>query len=414
MYARPPELVSFANLRYKENKKIVIEKIQILVKKGIYPQNYEHKNMIEQVIPNFKIYGDFISAKPFGNGHISDIFLVSFNQAGLITEYIFRKINKYVFKNPEIVVANTVNVINHITKKLKEAGDKDISNHVMKLVETKNSRYYYVDEQDNYWCSVLFIKGAYTVEYVETREQAYQVAKAFGRFQKYLIDADINKYKDSIPNFHNLESRLIAFNIAVNKNPVGRVDKVSKEIELVNFYRSLSKKITSLIRKSELPIRITHNDAKTNNVMLNKETNQGQCVIDLDTVMPGTVLYDFGDLVRTSTSPVQEDEKDVSKVKMRLNIFEALVKGYLKELVEVLTEVEISNLVYGTKVIVYEQAVRFLTDYLMNNVYYKTNYSEHNLIRTRTQLALLESIDSQTDEMESIVKKYSEVNFRDT
>lgn len=364
-------------------------------------------NTIEQIISNYKISGDFIEAKPFGNGHINETFLVSFNQAGFKTEYILRKINKYVFKNPEIVVANSVNVINHITKKMRKAGVSDTSNQVMELIETKNSKYYFIDEHDEYWCAVVFIKDAYTVEYVETSEQAYQAAKAFGRFQKFLIDADVNEYKDSIPNFHNLESRLTAFDIAVQDNPVGRVGEASKEMKLVNLYRYLSEKITSLINKNELPIRITHNDTKINNVMLSKETNEGKCVIDLDTVMPGTVLYDFGDMVRTSTSPVEEDEKDASKVTMRLDIFEALAKGYLEELAEVLTQVEISNLIYGAKVIVYEQAIRFLTDYVMNDVYYAVSYPEHNLVRTRTQLALLESIENQTDEMDEIIEKYS-------
>ena len=186
---------------------------------------------------------------------------------------------------------------------------------------------------------------------------------------------------------------------------VGRAKDASKEIKVANSFRFLSEKITSLINNKELPIRITHNDTKINNVMLNKETNEGQCVIDLDTVMPGTVLYDFGDMVRTSTSPVEEDENDITKVTMRLDIFEALAKGYLEELAEVLTELEISNLIYGAKVIVYEQAIRFLTDYLMNDAYYSTSYPEHNLIRTRTQLALLQSIDNQTEEMERIVEK---------
>ena len=362
--------------------------------------------MIEKIISNFRIYGDFIDAKPFGNGHINDTFLVSFNQAGLVTEYILRKINKYVFKNPEIVVSNTVNAINYISKKLKEAGDKEISNHVMKLVETKDLKYFYIDEQDDYWCSVLFIKGAYTVEYVETAEQAYNAAKAFGHFQRLLIDADISKYKVSIPNYHNLKSRLTAFDNAINEDSVERVDTVEKEIKTINSYRSLSDKITKLIANGKLPIRITHNDTKINNVMLNNKTHIGECVIDLDTVMAGTVLYDFGDMVRTSTSPVEEDEKDISKVTMRINIFEALANGYLEELEEVLTEVEISNLVYGAKVIVYEQAIRFLTDYIMGDVYYSTSYQEHNLVRTRTQLALLESIEKQTVEMERIIRKY--------
>ena len=368
------------------------------------------ENMVEQIISKFKFSGDFIEAKLFGNGHINETFLASFNHGGLETEYILRKINKYVFKNPEIVVANTVNVINHITKKLKEAGESNTSKYVMELIETTDSKYYYIDDNEDYWCAVVFIKDAYTVEYVETSEQAYQAAKAFGRFQKYLIDADINEYKDSIPNFHNLESRLIAFDVAVKDNVVGRLEKVTEETELANSYRYLSEKITNLIKNNELPVRITHNDTKINNVMLNKETHEGECVIDLDTVMPGTVLSDFGDMVRTSTSPVEEDEKDSLKVTMRLDIFEPLAKGYLEELAEVLTELEISNLIYGAKVIVYEQAIRFLTDYIMNDVYYSVSYHDHNLIRTRTQFALLKSIDNQTEEMEKIVEKYSGIN----
>jgi len=361
---------------------------------------------IENIISHFKIYDDFVEADPFGNGHINETFLVSCKQAGLRKEYILRKINKYVFKNPEIVVANTVKAINHITKKLKESGAKDISKYVMQLIQTTDSKYYYIDDNNDYWCAVVFIKDAYTVEYVETSEQAYQAAKAFGRFQKYLIDADINEYNDSIPNFHNLENRLIAFDVALKDNVIGRVEKVTEEIELLNSYRYLAEKLTSLIKNNELPIRITHNDTKINNVMLNKETHEGICVIDLDTVMPGTVLFDFGDMVRTSTCPVEEDEKDTSKVFMRLDIFESLVNGYLEELAEVLTKVEISNLVYGSKVIIYEQAVRFLTDYIQNDIYYNTNYTEHNLVRTRTQIALLESVEQQSSEMQKIIDKY--------
>lgn len=363
--------------------------------------------MVEQIISKFKIYGDFIEAKHFGNGHINETFLVSFDHDGLETKYILRKINNYVFKSPEIVVNNTVNVISHITKKLLEAGEENISKYVMELIETKNSKFYYIDDNKDYWCALVFIKDAYTVEFVETIEQAYQASKAFGRFQKYLIDADISKYNISIPNFHNLENRLIAFDVAIKDNVVGRLEKVTEETELANSNRHLSEKITSLINNNELPIRITHNDTKINNVMLNRETHEGECVIDLDTVMPGTVLSDFGDMVRTSTSPVEEDEKDTSKVTMRLEIFEALAKGYLQELAEILTEVEIKNLIYGAKVIVYEQAIRFLTDYIMNDVYYSVNYSEHNLIRARTQFALLKSIEKQSEEMEKIVKKYS-------
>ncbi len=360
--------------------------------------------MTAKILSNFRLYGDFIDAKPFGNGYINDTFLARFNQSGTEVKYILRKINKFVFKNPKIVVDNTVNVIAHISKKLKNTGIQEISNHVMKLVESNNNNFYYVDENKDYWCVVLFISNAYTLEKVTTKEEAYESAKAFGQFQKHLIDVDVTKYNDSIPNFHNLSGRLADFDLAFENNSAGRVEQASKEIEAVNEYRYLSEKIEKMIANNELPIRITHNDTKINNVMLNKETHKGQCVIDLDTVMPGTVLYDFGDMVRTSTSPVDEDEKDDAKVTMRIDVFEGLVKGYLEELSGVLSKIEIENLVYGSTVIVYEQLVRFLTDFINGDVYYSTKYDDHNLVRTKTQVALLKSILEQSEEMEKIVK----------
>ena len=363
-------------------------------------------NIVEHIIAQYKINGNFVKFKPFGNGHINDTYLVTFNQSESQVEYILRKINKYVFKNPHIVVDNTVNVIKHISDKLKEEGKKDITNNVLQLVEARDSKYYYLDKNKDFWCTLIFLKNAYTVEFVETVDQAYQAAKAFGKFQKYLLDAKIDDYGYTIPNFHNLNSRLVAFDQALENNVVNRLSTCQAEIDAINKNRNISDKITNLLKNNELPIRITHNDTKVNNVMLNKETNIGECVIDLDTVMPGTVLYDFGDMVRTSTSPVEEDEKDVSKVFMRIEIFEALVKGYLEELSSHLKEVEIENLIYGAKVIVYEQAVRFLTDYLNGDLYYNTKYEDHNLVRARTQIALLESINEQNNEMEKIVNSY--------
>ncbi len=362
--------------------------------------------MIKEIISNFKIYGDFIKAKPFGNGHINDTYLVKFNQAGIEVKYILRKINKFVFKNPEAVVNNTVKVNNHISKKLIELEIKNVSNHVMQLVESNKDNYHFEDENNDFWCVVLFIDNAYTVEKIETEEQAYRAAKAFGQFQSFLLDANPNEYKETIPNFHNLKGRLIDFELALKNDLAERVKQTSKEIEIVNSYKYLEKKITALLENKELPIRVTHNDTKINNVMLNKITHKEQCVIDLDTVMPGSVLYDFGDMVRTFTSPVEEDETDLSKVTMRIEIFEKLVQGYLFDLSSVLTKIELDNLIYGAMVITYEQIVRFLTDYINGDIYYSTKYDEHNLVRTRTQIALLESIIKQKDEMEKIVIRY--------
>ena len=362
--------------------------------------------MIEAVANNFFIYGDYVKSQPFGSGHINDTRLVTFNQAGLEVKYIFRKINKNVFKKPEIVVKNTIYVTKQINDKLKRAGEKDISRKVVTLVSANNGKYYYKDERDNYWCVLLFVENAYTVDFVETIDQAYHTAKAFGKFAKQIIDIDVSKIKETIPNFHNLNNRLDAFDSAVQADVSGRVGLVSNEISAVQKNRNLANKIFNLLNREDFPVRIVHNDTKVNNVMLDQKTGEGLAVIDLDTVMPGTVLFDFGDMIRSSTNPVAEDEADIHKVKMEIGVFEAVVKGYLFELNEDLTNIEMNNLVFGVEVIVYEQAVRFLTDYIMGDVYYSTAFEDHNLVRTKNQFALLASIQNQKQEMEEIIKKY--------
>ena len=362
--------------------------------------------MVKSIANNFIIYGDYIKSKPFGSGHINDTLLVTFNQAGEEVSYIFRKINKNVFKNPETVINNTLLVTNHIKNKLELENKDDISRNVVTMVRARDNKYYYVDENNDFWSVLLFIKNAYTVDFVDTVDQAYKASKAFGKFTKQLSDIDVTMIKETIPNFHNLKNRLQMFDDAVKADAAQRVKLVSKEISDVDKNRSLANKISTLLNDGSLPIRIIHNDTKINNVMLDKETNEGLAVIDLDTVMPGTVLYDFGDMIRSSGSPVEEDETDISKINMRINIFEAIVKGYLSELKDVLTKTEIENLVYGVEVIVYEQAVRFLTDYIMSDVYYSIKYEDHNLVRARNQFALLESIQKQKYEMEKIINKY--------
>lgn len=362
--------------------------------------------MIESIVNKFIISGNFVSSKPFGSGHINDTRLVTFNESGREVNYIFRMINKNVFKKPEIVVSNTLIVTKHIKVKLEQENESDILRNVVTLIQAKDGKYFYIDENNEYWSVLRFIENAYTIDFVENTEQAYQASKAFGKFTKQLIDMDISRIGETILNYHNLVSRLRTFDDAVQSDPAGRVDIVSDEIKAVDKNRDLQKNITALLSSGAIPIRIVHNDTKINNVMLDNKTGKGLAVIDLDTVMPGTVLFDFGDMIRSSTSPVEEDEADYQKVKMRINIFEAIVKGYLSELKDVLTTTEIENLVYGAEVIVYEQAVRFLTDYIMTDVYYRIAYEDHNLIRARNQFALLDSIQEHKEEMEDIVKKY--------
>ena len=360
---------------------------------------------IKRILNNFNINGEFIDAKAYGSGHINDTLLVRYMLSGKQINYILRKINNFVFKEPKLIIENTINVTNHIREKLIEVNEPYINSKVLTLLGTKNGNSYYVDEND-YWCLLHFIQGAYTVDHVDNSEQAYEAAKAYGKFQKYLSDFDTSQCYITIKNFHNLSNRIKIFEEAIRLDSKKRIEGITQEIEIAKSYIFLKDEYENL-KKKNLPMRITHNDTKINNIMLQNESNKGLCVVDLDTVMPGIILNDFGDMVRTFTSPVLEDAKDFSKVKMRLPIFDALVKGYLEELNNYLTQDEINNLVLGSKIIVYEQAIRFLTDYIAGDVYYKVEYDIHNLNRARNQFALLSSIEEQTEQMEKVIEKYS-------
>lgn len=363
---------------------------------------------IKQILNNFYINGEFIDAKVYGSGHINDTFLVRYEQSGKQKNYILRRINDYVFKEPKLIIENTINVTNHIRKKLVEGNETEINSKVLTLLNSKSGESFYFDEND-YWCLLYFIENGYTVDQVQNNQQAYQAAKAYGKFLKLLSDFDLRKCQITIKDFHNLSNWIISFENAIHKDQKNRIKKISSEIEIAFSYMYFNDEYKKL-QKHNLPIRITHNDTKINNVMFHKQTDEGLCVIDLDTVMPGIILNDFGDMVRTFTSPVLEDEKVFSNVTMRLPIFDAVVKGYLEELNGYLTKAEINNFVLGAKLVVFEQAIRFLTDYIDGDAYYKVEYDLHNLNRAKNQLALLSSIEKQSDEMEKIVGKYSNNN----
>ena len=366
---------------------------------------------IEKIINEFDIAGSVIEIKPYGSGHINDTLLIKYDQNGNEVKYILRKINNYVFKEPKKIIENTQKVTNHIRQKLVEANESDIDRKVLTLLKSKKGNYYYSEEND-FWNMFQFIEDAYSVDKVNTEQQAYEAAKAYGKFQKYLSDFDASSCHITIKDFHNLENRIIAFEEIIKLDPKKRVAGISNEIEVAKKYEYL-KDDYKRIEKKKLQIRITHNDTKINNIMLDDETNKGLCVVDLDTVMPGVILNDFGDMVRSFTSPGLEDEKDFSKVTMRLSVFDSLAKGYLEEIKDDLTKDEIDNLALGSKIIVYEQAIRFLTDYINGDVYYRVDYDLHNLNRARNQFALLDSIEAQFDEMEKIIRKYSEPKFED-
>lgn len=335
------------------------------------------------------------SARAYGGGHINDTFLIEIQAHD--EKFILQKINTGVFKNPLHIVHNIDRYLNHLHQK---------NENQLKTLRTNKNLSYTVDANGDFWRMYNQVENTVSYEVIEKREQAFEAAKAFGKMQRLCLDMNANDFFETIPDFHNLDKRYQKFDQVLLKASKDRLSHAEKEIKFVKEQREISDLITSLISSGQLPIRITHNDTKLNNVLLDKNTGKGVCVIDLDTLMPGLVLYDFGDMVRTFTSPVPEDEIDESKVILRNEIFAALSKGYLSELSGVLTEVEKQQLINGAKYMILIIGLRFLTDYLENDVYFKTAYEDHNLVRARNQFALLTDLLKKEDELKSIISAY--------
>lgn len=345
----------------------------------------------------FQISGEFVGAKPYGSGHINDSYCVTFHQAGVTVRYIVQRINHNIFKNPVAVMENIQRVTSHLA--IQVAGEPDCGRRVLTLIPAQNGQAWYVDAEGNYWRAYRFIENARTFDTVESTEQAFQAAKAFGRFQKLLADLPAPRLHDTIKDFHHTPKRFAALEQAITSDRCNRAILATREIE----FALTRKSIANVLLDANLPERVTHNDTKLNNVMLDEATGEGICVIDLDTVMPGLALHDFGDMVRTTTSPAEEDERDLSKVTMQFPMFEALVRGYLTSAGSFLTEAEKHHLVFSSKSITFEQGIRFLTDYLAGDTYYKVHHEGHNLDRCRTQFKLLESIEKQEERMDRLV-----------
>jgi len=353
-------------------------------------------DFIKNIVNQFELNGQFSSCKPYGNGHINDTYLIEFDENGAQTIYILQRINDHVFKQPKHVVHNIEKVLDHLKGKGIE---------VLKTFSSAGNSYV-IDAKKNHWRLYNFILNAESVEVVEELSQAYEAAKSYAEFQGLLLDVDLTEFYEIIPDFHNLEHRFNQFEKALFEDVSSRADSVKTEIDFVKARAYFSTKVKELLDNKEIPLRITHNDTKLNNVLLDEKTGKGLCVIDLDTVMPGTVLYDFGDMIRTFTSPVAEDEKDTKKVILRVEIFEEICRGYLSVLTIDLTQFEKDNLVLGAKYMILMIGLRFLTDYLQGDTYYKTKYEDHNLVRARNQFALLRDLENKETELELIVKKY--------
>ena len=353
---------------------------------------------LEQIARQFQVGGNFVAATPYGGGHINDTYCVAFDEAGGHVRRILQRINHKIFRNPVTNMENIQRVTAYLAAKM--AGEPDCGRRVMTLIPARDGRVWHVDAEGNYWRMYQFIEGARTYEAVESTAQAFQAAKAFGEFQRRLSDLPAPRLHETIPDFHHTPKRFAALERAIASDVAGRAAGAKREIEFALARQS----IASVLQDAGLPERVTHNDTKFSNVMLDDATGEGICVIDLDTVMPGLALHDFGDMVRTTTSPAKEDEPDLSKVTMQFPMFEALVRGYLSSAGGFLTKAERQHLVLSGKVISFEQGVRFLADYLAGDTYYKVHYDGQNLDRCRTQFKLIESIEQQEEKMERLVE----------
>ena len=342
----------------------------------------------------FRLNGQPISCIDFGHGHINSTFKIITDSGN---EYVLQKINKYVFKDPVKVMANACAVTDFLRKR------SDDPRAALHFIPTLQGLYYHRDQDGEFWRLYDFV-GGFCLDMPERDEDFYESALAFGNFQQLLSDFPAHTLHETIPNFHNTIDRFRQLKQAIEDDKVGRKQNVQPEIALALSMEDLGSTLQNMRDRGELPLRVTHNDTKLNNVLLDKQTRKSLCVLDLDTVMPGLSLYDFGDSIRFGAATAAEDEPDATKMKLDLHLFRVYTKGYL-EAASALTDLEVKMLPMGALVMTLEVGIRFLKDYLDGDIYFKTAYPEHNLIRARTQLALAVDIRDHLDEMNRIVEE---------
>lgn len=339
-----------------------------------------------------------IEPSVYGNGHINDTYIIHSNP-----NYILQKINKNVFTNPPAVMENILGVTEFLREKISAAGG-DPDRETLTLICTTDGKPYYEDEDGEFYRMYKYIENAKSYDIVESPVQLYHAAKAFGKFQNMLADYPADKLNETIVDFHNTKARYEQFKTALANDKAGRAKDVPDEIKFVLDREADAGIVVDAIADGRIPLRVTHNDTKLNNVLLDTETGEGVCVIDLDTVMPGSLLYDYGDALRFGGSTGAEDEKDLDKIWFNMENFEAFTKGFMEELPS-MTEEERKLLPFSIKLMALECGSRFLADYLNGDVYFKTHYPEHNLDRCRTQFKLVADIESKMDELNAIVER---------
>lgn len=362
---------------------------------------------LQDIFNQFSTYGELISYQGFGAGHINNTYVSIRSQAGNTIQYTHQQINQSVFKNPAHVIHNIHNVTSHIYKKIAKKELNPLippSRQVLQLIPTKTGSLYYVDKNNNYWRTYFFIENARTYESMNSTERAKKTGRAVGTFQKQLADYSGEPLYETIPNFHNMKWRYEQLDQACKNNKAHRINHVETELRFLLQNRDRGMILTEGLQNGKLKTGITHNDTKLNNILFDIDTDEAICMIDLDTVMHGTPLFDTGDLIRTATMTAEEDEKNLDIVNFDFTLFKSLITGYLEISAPILTSYEKSLIAESGRIFAQIMAVRFLTDYLNGDIYYKTNYADHNYHRCCTQIKLMQSMDKQWDTIQKFIK----------
>lgn len=358
-----------------------------------------------EAVEGFHIDGRFLECIPCGNGHINDTYRVAFEKDGEVSRYSLQHMNRAVFEDPVSLMNNILQVTAFLKEKIKAQGG-DPQRETLDFLCAEDGKPYFIDSYGEYWRAYHFIEDAYALEEISSPQDFYESAVAFGHFQKMLADFPADTLTETIAGFHDTRSRFTAFQKAVEQDVCQRAADVAGEIRFVRERYDVACILGDMQAEGKLPLRVTHNDTKSNNVLIDSATGKGLCVIDLDTVMPGLAVNDFGDSIRFGASTGAEDEKDLSRISCDMDFYDIYTKGFLEGCGDTLTNTEIESLPIGAKVMIYECGMRFLTDYLSGDIYFKIDYPTHNLDRARTQFKLVWDMEQKWEKMKEISGKY--------
>lgn len=359
---------------------------------------------LKNIIEAFPFNGELTSIESTDTGLINSTYMLTFSDGNQDFQYVLQKINTNVFKKPDELMSNIMNVTGFLRNKINLSGG-NAARETLTFLYTKDNSPYYLDENGGCWRSYIYISKCYTCDKIDSEVKAFRSGKAFGKFQRMLSDYPAANLFETIPHFHDTPSRYSDLKNAVDENLSGRLQKIQAELSFALDREKDASKLVDLAAEGKIPMRVTHNDTKINNVLFDSITNEAICVIDLDTIMPGLSLYDFGDSIRSGAVTSDENEQDLNKYGLDINLFKSYTEGFLSEAGHALNEEEIANLAFSAKLMTLECGVRFLTDYLNGDTYFKTEYPEHNLVRCRTQFKLVEDIEKHMGEMNKCVNE---------